>query len=502
LKILIQSRLLSSAATLFTLLTNPLNLSLLTSQILTAPAIWSISAPYSSNIRTPLRVLTAFHNAANHILHREVQPAPTTGLYLPAEGLHREEWVHAMVKGADDRSERWKHLLVLGGLLTGFESHDRQGLPSALREHLESAVVTATNLALQDSSLEPGLQEYTIVMVLSHCFDVLSYREKANLDIDKLTPLLTKVLFYSKEGLHWGYFLGTSDSDIIQDKSNKFTWEEKSVSFYQVQWMAAGPIVSGLGVLSRVAAYCVENLTDTNLVFQLVEDLTTFSRSLSTQWRQNKLSELDVSEETQFLAEQALQKTLPLLWQVLKSTMFSIVIIQNGVISRALRDRRLPIGQLPFIAVQSLHTLRNVFFIASRIGHRSFSQFNFVYTASIDMLARYPRQVEAFLQDIRPKEFGKISEHPYERCRDLYFLNTSENFTLDLPEDINEELLLGAALPYLGTGGDSRLNEIFEAAHSVYLAVFSAPQNYNITAKHLPFYIQTLFEVSSIVLPI
>lgn len=65
-----------------------------------------------------------------------------------------------------------------------------------------------------------------------------------------------------------------------------------------------------------------------------------------------------------------------------------------------------------------------------------------------------------------------------------------------LPPLANEELLIAAATPYLAAGGNNRLLEIFEAAHSVVLAVFSAPQNADITAKHLPFYVDNLFAVS------
>ena len=120
----------------------------------------------------------------------------------------------------------------------------------------------------------------------------------------------------------------------------------------------------------------------------------------------------------------------------------------------------------------------------------------FVHLTAIDILSKYPVQAEAFLRDIRPTELGRIPEHPAERSQDLFFLDTSEHFTLTLPPQICETLLLDAALPYLGTGSDSRLLELFETAHSVVLAIFSAPQNYSIVVKHLPMYLNSLFGVS------
>jgi hypothetical protein len=111
------------------------------------------------------------------------------------------------------------------------------------------------------------------------------------------------------------------------------------------------------------------------------------------------------------------------------------------------------------------------------------------------MLTRYPSEAEAFLQSIRPSEFGRIPSHPYARLRDLFFLNTAEHFTLALPLQTNSDLLLASASAYTGTGHDARLIDIFEAAHSVTLAVFSAPQNHALTIDAIPKYIETLFHV-------
>lgn len=151
----------------------------------------------------------------------------------------------------------------------------------------------------------------------------------------------------------------------------------------------------------------------------------------------------------------------------------------------------------PFIAVQSLHILRNLYFITSRAGQTSSTQYSFVNLVAIDILAQYPELAENFLRTIKPIELGQIPPHPLERCLDLFFLNTSEHFALILPPLANEELIIAAATPYLAAGGNNHLLEIFEAAHSVVLAVFSAPQNADITAKHLPFYVDNLFAVCS-----
>ena len=149
----------------------------------------------------------------------------------------------------------------------------------------------------------------------------------------------------------------------------------------------------------------------------------------------------------------------------------------------------------PRIATQALHTLRYLYFISTKQGHSTFSQYNFVYLTAIDVLAAYQRQAEEFLQCIKPSELGRIPDHPLHRSLDLYFLNTSEHFTLVLPSQVTEELLVAGAAPYLAVGGNNNLLPIFEAAHSVMLATFAAAHNAGLTARHLPVYVETLFNV-------
>lgn len=119
----------------------------------------------------------------------------------------------------------------------------------------------------------------------------------------------------------------------------------------------------------------------------------------------------------------------------------------------------------------------------------------FVHLTAIDILSHYPLQAEAFLRDIHPTSIGRIPQHPLDRCHDLYFLNTAEHFTSVLTIELNEELLLGVVNPYLGLGSDPKLLEIFEAAHSVMLAVLSTPSNSSVLAKHLRSYLGALFNV-------
>ena len=247
-----------------------------------------------------------------------------------------------MVKGADYRSPRWRHLCVLAGLLIGFEGRGKQSISKSLRRRLENATVRAVNLALQEREAGDELAGNSIALILSHVFDLLNDSEKANLDSDLLLPILIHASFFSHEGLQYGYFLSTMDSDVVQRAGVQFDWSPKSPTYVQCQRMITSPLVASLGSLSRLTAFCVERVPRTDLLSTMITDLSAFTRSLCVQWRQNKLSEIDVMEESIYLTEESLKITIPVLWRVLKSTMFAIVIVLRPLLGRVLCDNRMP----------------------------------------------------------------------------------------------------------------------------------------------------------------
>lgn len=410
--------------------------------------------------------------------------------------------MRAVVAGADERSQRWKHLVALGGLLVGMGSLQEQGVDlhwvSGVRKRVEGALVRAANLALvevRERSEADGLGGQTIVLVLNHAFGCLSDAERAHLDYDLLLPVLIGTAYFSNEGFQSAYFMGGLNLDIKMNGA-KLDWDARSSSYRQVEAIMARPLVSSMGPLSRIIAHAVENVRDPWVIQTMMDDLASFARALTTQWRQINFSEIDPAEEDMYLGEEALHKTVPLLWRLLKAALFATTITLRGVLIRTLSDKTLAGDAVaPIIASQTLQTLRHLYFITSRLGPASFSQHTFVYLSAIDILSAYPMHADKFLKSIASPQLGQIPRHPLDRILDLYFLNTAEHFSLVLSTATNEDLLVASAVPYLAAGGNHTMLPIFEAAHSVMLAVLSAPQSAEITAKHLPFYIDALFNV-------
>ncbi|KAJ5660192.1 hypothetical protein N7507_006643 [Penicillium longicatenatum] len=483
--------LLPTATSFLSILGNPLNLTLLASQLLSAPALWN----HPVDLHACRKLMSVFNTAAIAVLQNDATDEPRMP-HGRNRSIEREAWVKAVVQGADDKSPRWRHMILLGGILLGFEGQNRQGLPWHIRTKLESALATAAQLALEGLDPEAGIDGHCITMVLNYTFELLADLQRNKINYDRLLPVMVRSAFLSPEGLEGGFFLGAIDEDVVEAPGKKFRWKADTMTFGYFSTISSRPLVSALGPLSRLISHAVENVQSPQLVAQTVDYMADFVRTLMVQWRQNKLSEIDVAEEKDFLDAESLQTTIPALWKLLRNCLYSVVIVLRAVLGRTINDPALAAhGSAPYLSMQCLHILRNLYFVSSRTGQNGSSQQSFVFLAAIDILSQYPDLAENFLRSIKPVDLGQIPEHPVERCLDLFFLNTAEHFPIVLSSQANEDLLLSAAFPYLAAGANSLLLEIFEAAHSVVLVVFAIPHNSALAATHLPFYIDNLFAV-------
>lgn len=335
-------RLLGTAASLLTTLNNPLNVTLLTSQLLSAPAIWA----HPEGLKTCMRCLSVFHSAAQALIRHEhaLQERRTDEHFerLQLERtLPKDDWIRAVAAGADAHSPRWRHLVVLGGLLLGFGNAEDENLSVGMRRTLESGLIVAANASLEDARHEDELGQLCLTAVLNHCFPTIADYERDRLDYDSLLPVLMRSALHSQEGLLSAYFLGAIDMDVTPSSKTHFRWPERSSSFQQVQTIASSTLVGSLGPLARLIAHTVEQVSDGWLVVAAVDDLEGFARTVYLQWRQNKLSEVDAAEEQAHLDAETIQKTIPILWKLLRSTLFAVVIILRSVAGRMLGDHSL-----------------------------------------------------------------------------------------------------------------------------------------------------------------
>ncbi|KUI62159.1 Peroxisomal membrane protein PEX17 [Cytospora mali] len=490
-------RIFGTTLTLLTELTNPLNLSLLTSQFLTAPAIWHRRHEADPLRTTCLRVLGVYNTAAIHVRRNELEDAEKKHAGITATphaggGLKSEAWARAVVKGADERSSRWQHLLVLAGIMMGFEGHERQGLSGGMKRTLEQAVVTAANLALQSLSREPPIAATAVVLALNYAFPLMSDAARALVDSDALLPIAIHAMV-GDSAFEGGMFLGPIDLDIGQAEQ-RFDWPETSLSFAAIRQLASKPLVETAGPLSKLVAFAIENAKDYRLILQAQDELRTFTARLLEQWQHVRLSEIDISDDAMRLSEGTIQVTSPVLWRLLTNILFAVVAILRSVTARCLLDPHLRNDAMaPVVASKTLHIYRNLYFISSR-GNDSFQVYMFSYMTSIDIVARYSGPSVTFLKETLPPNTGSPPSHALHRTLDLFYLNTAEHLPLNISPEACENLIVQPATVYLSQSAppSNRMVALFEAAHSAVLSVLSCPQNGSIAIKMAPYYAETL----------
>ncbi|KAL2213385.1 hypothetical protein CC79DRAFT_1316199 [Sarocladium strictum] len=477
-------QIIGSTVHLLTELTNPLNLGLLTSQLLTAPALWR----RPDQLRIAFRVISIYNTAAVRVHQNEVQEE--------GSGVGCDEWTRAVVKGCDDRSRRWQHLLVLTGVLMGMEADDRRSLSGSLRSTLGNAVVTATNLALDSQALDGPAAAGSIALALTYAFPMLSPLHQSQINYDKLTPVLTWALS-GEEGLRHGEFLDLITRDVPSTKIDVLSWPERSSSFIQLQQLESRPLFIAMGPLSKLAGHAIQRATDSRVVMEAQEHLLDLSQKLLGAWSRTPFRGIDPAEEAMRLSLETLQSTWPGLWRVLRKALFGIVATLQAVVSRSLLDPTLLQERVLYeTATKSLHILRNLCFISTRDGNKAFQAYTFTYMASIDTLSRNGAACDAYLRSARTVDPSYTPIDHLDRTMDIFYLSLAEHLPLSLSTPACEELIVKPATTYLDHDGplSPAMVELFESAHSAILSVLSCPQHSSLTMTMAPFYIVKLFE--------
>ncbi|CAK7268399.1 hypothetical protein SEPCBS119000_003042 [Sporothrix epigloea] len=532
---------------LLTTLTNPLNVTLLTSHLLRAPAIWDLSTTSSPNLspvevaaKTCFRTISVFNTAGIHVRRHELEENAAHRHGLAGSTAYRqgvkedrrpgsEDWARAVAGGADDKSPRWRHLLVLVGVLLGLEGSGRGSLSRSRRAALEQGVVAAANLALgaatADQTRHVGdvdISRYAVVMSLNYAFPLLSENARLGLHGDLLLPAVVDVLAgpFCFDGARILDAIATdplvtrtASTSSAPGAGNLLQWPEASASFQHLrrrETQQAVSAVASAGPLAAMAAFVVERTASTRAVLCALDGLTALADAASARWAATRILHVPASlfDESLFLAGgETAGTTWPLLWQHLKKILYAAAVVLQAIVGRSLLDRVLASDAVaPEMAAKVLRVLRGLDFVASRDSAGHFQAYQFAYLASIDILARYPPAAASFLAQLlasRPTVAAN-GDDALQLNADLFYLNTAEHFAVVLRTDACERLLVEPALPYVmplpastsvpsSSQPSPRTMEVFEAAHSAILSVISCPQNAGLAAALIPVYAEALF---------
>lgn len=480
-------RLHSQCAWLLGNLTNHHNVSLLTSQILQSRAFWS----HPDELRTCVRTVSAFKSAVS------IAGARADNSILPLERR-----IRAILKGLSSPVPLWKQLLPLAGLLLAFEPGNSPAAFGADVQLVEYAFLDALNDAAdaQQSELqaEPLVAE-TIVLAANYVYPLLSAHLRSRFPLVRLLPLGLAAALGSEQGFEQAWFLARVERDIQGEPSQTIAWPSQSPSFTALQYKLESPLITSIGALSRLLATCIEEALDPSVIFTALEEVSRYTKSLMIQWRQCRLSLVDEQDEVSHLQPETRNGSISTLWKLLHITLVFNITILQAIVSRMVRDTRsFRATEITSFAIQVLHNLRNLHFLAIRFGITNSRHYTFVYLACLDILATDPAQAESFLSAIAPAEPRSIPLLPLDRSAEHYFLSTAEHLVLALQPQasILESHILPCihALITKDVPPSPQLRQLFETAHSLQLALITTSKGPTLCAGDIDRYIDTVIQ--------
>ena len=174
-------------------------------------------------------------------------------------------------------------------------------------------------------------------LVLSHAMQSLSHKAKSQINYDALLPAIIKSIYFSREGFQSGYFLPTIDHDIVVT-DGKLVWPSKSNSFLELQERSARPLFVSMSSLAKLAGMAIKEAHDVRAVHALLDSIQRFSNTMASQWKTNQLSAIPMSEEGRLVHEESLRATVPVVWQILKTVLFTTTLILQELTARVIQN--------------------------------------------------------------------------------------------------------------------------------------------------------------------
>jgi hypothetical protein len=394
---------------LLSLLNNPLNLELLSSNILQSTAIW----PAESSTPRYLRILSGFRSC----LHWKL-----TDLKEGKGGIGLDEWILAVGRGASGNSmqimarvdvgEPWKHLLLFSGLRSGV-TEEEEVSRSAVKA-LEHAFVRAFKRAVGEAN-----GNVSESMFLSDCADEVMMFSLALMD--HMNSGIIASLLSAGDPEATLLFLV---SGMYSPASGLFRYIPNIMSSLQTSQDSLSLAQSFTSNILQPYVASISNIT--SRVFAAIRHpqalILGLDMYISPRHSNNRIlaSTLSMHDTFAGLSDQTTQVLLTtapslnaqtdvisILWENLKRYLFAAVMSLRGVITNLIHSSAVGNGthseshsdpEYAGITFEILEIFGNISFITARFGYASFDEWKFVYLASIDILSAYPIQATHFLE--------------------------------------------------------------------------------------------------------
>ncbi|KAI6114154.1 hypothetical protein F5141DRAFT_1195176 [Pisolithus sp. B1] len=459
---------------------------------------------------------TSFRHAVHTKLHL-LKDAPT-GLFLPSLNVQLNAWLVAILKGLEG-GHAITRLACCSGLLLGVEDILKH-LPSKQRD-VESSVQDEIVLAFADvidlftssdswgkefrPETEAG-EEDALTLSLITCAEALLAVPPEKFVALPLPQTLTSLVHAINKSFVSGMFLSSFRSSMEHHPEYKIHVKPGAPAFRDVHKVSSSPAMSNMGSLSRLCSRSISLFVDhrPKLALPHVQETFLCLESISRIDLADAVDE-SIAPETRALTES--------IWTILKTLLFSTIMITGSwPLGCSLCSSRKLVMSAPSLALAVLRGLYHLAFVIENFGgagHNAFPELKRAFYLALDILAEHKAESEHFVQQLCEELWSNAYDlsHPVQRAKKAFGLSAIEQLIPVLAGSTIETFVLPFCSPHLD---NARHRDIFEAAHSVVLAIFShfhtqvadstplhGSEHAVSTATMVPFYMRCLIENSA-----
>ncbi|KAL4080947.1 hypothetical protein J3A83DRAFT_4203554 [Scleroderma citrinum] len=307
-----------------------------------------------------------------------------------------------------------------------------------------------------------------------------------------------------------GTFLASFGSSLEYHPEYKIHVGHNSPVFQQMDAVSASHAMTNMGSLSRICSRSVSLFVEhrPKLALPHVQEtfhcLESIARNVELGWLSTNLAE--VTDDS------IAPKTRPLtqsIWTILKTFLFCTIMITEAGLSTLIYVPPALGHMAPLLALSVLRNLSHLAFVIQKFGgagHGAFQELKRAFYLALDILAVHKAESEHFVQQLCEGLWSNPHDlsHPVQQAKKAFALSAIEQLVPALSTPTIKTFVLPFCSPHLN---DTSHREIFEAAHSVVLAIFSHGAQNPIDTQHeqegvfiatwVPFYVQCLIENSA-----
>ncbi|CAE6451576.1 unnamed protein product [Rhizoctonia solani] len=486
-------------------------------------ALWG-RTPRSSSFQQVHRSAFGIRQAVRQAVvakYKALEDDPNLSSILPPLGRKRvflalTEWLDLVVSGSQPRTGSkdfaLPRLAFLSGLVLGLKELENQGVAvpqhNISRSCAELVVSVAECLDLYapsdsdpmpawDSGLALSIREAEahLDIVVELCAAVLHLvpsDQATALDLSKLTCVCAGSVLHLFQN---GFCFKLLESELVKSDLNHLVLKPDARFPQYIEPLHNSSVYIHLGSIAKLIGHLCVCMAQSDfwrprlypILTSLVDGFGQASLNLETTWSRCLLSQ--VKEDTEIASE--IQPITTQVWHMLKSILFTTVLASQSVLDVIIYYSAVTPREGKLLSKGILMTFCRLSFVSTKFGALTaegggFSEMKRAFFGALDVLAfNYDdkdttgdQSCANLVIDLSSEltNLGRFldSYNPIWKGRVVYFLVCTEHVISQLSEQVIVDVVLPIVQRHLS---DIHNREVYEAAHSVMLAIFAAHEN-------------------------